>query len=103
MGTWALPNTTQKAKRLQELFAKPIYFTKKIKSELYDLYGDDELWDEIGDRTFEYGTKYDIRFLIASYIDGLLKYYEGKSQYFYVKFDKNAIKILKDIVKKQGL
>lgn len=103
MGTWALPNTNEKAKRLQELFAKPIYITKKMKSELYDLYGDDELWDEIGDRKYEYGTKYDIRFLIACYIDGLLKYYEEKPQCFNVKFDKNAIKILKNIVKEQGV
>lgn len=103
MGIWALPHTTEKAKRLQALFAKPIYFTKKVESELYDLYGDDELWDEIQDRKYEYGSRYDMRFLIASCLDGELKYYEEKPECFNVKFDRSAIKILKAIVKEQGL
>ncbi len=103
MGTWALPNTTKKAKELQAMFLKPIYITKNVIDKLYDLYGDDDLWDEINDRKSKYGSKYDIRFLIASCIDSMLGYYEKSPEDFYVKFDKTAIQILKAIVKKQGV
>ena len=50
MGTWALPNTKEKANALQELMQKPLKANNKSKDKLYDLYGDDELFDEIDDR-----------------------------------------------------
>lgn len=99
MGTWALPNTKQKAEKLQELFREPIYSNQETKDALYDLYGDDELFDDIDGAEY----KEDIRYLIACYLDKMIKYYNEKPECFNVQFDKNAIKILKAIVTTQGI
>jgi len=53
MGTWALPNTKEKAQALQELMQKPLKANNKTASKLYDLYGDDGLFDAIADRRTE--------------------------------------------------
>ena len=94
MGTWALPNTKQKAEELQKLFEKPIYSNQMTKEKLYDLYGDDVLFEE--------DSKYDIRFLIATHIKGLLQYYNEKPECFNVKFNKSAIKILNKLLLNRG-
>lgn len=62
MGTWALPNTKKKAEDLKVLLSKPLYCDEKVKDKLYNLYGDDELFDEISDYSYEYGEHYDIVF-----------------------------------------
>ena len=103
MGTWALPNTTEKAKALHELMQKPLKANSKAESKLYNLYGDDELFDDIIDRRVEDGTNYDLRFLVATYIKGTLDYLKKSPESFYVKFDQEAIKILEQIVKEQGV
>ncbi len=102
MGTWALPNTKQKAEELQKLFEKPIYSNQMTKEKLYDLYGDDVLFDSINDREYEEDSKYDIRFLIATHIKGLLQYYNEKPECFNVKFNKSAIKILNKLLLNRG-
>ena len=103
MGTWALPNTKEKAQALQELMQKPLKANDKSKDKLYDLYGDDGLFDDIDDRRYEEGKDYDIRFLVATYINNSLEYYKKSPEKFNLKFDKEAIKILEIIVKEQGV
>ena len=103
MGTWALPNTKEKANALQELMQKPLKANNKSKDKLYDLYGDDELFDEIDDRRTEEGANYDIRFLVATYIKSTLDYLKESPESFNVKFDKEAIKTLESIVKEQDV
>lgn len=99
MGSWALPNTKQKAEELKKLLAKPLYSNKRTQDKLYHLYGDDALFDAIDDREYEYGKHYDIRFLIKIYIKGLLEDYKKHSETFNVNFDKGALKILNELVK----
>lgn len=103
MGTWELPNTKQKAEQLKEMFKKPIKANQKTRDKLCYIYGDDALFDEILDREFENGSNYDVRFLIASYIDSLLIYYKEQPECFYVKFQKGAIKTLENIIKNYDL
>ena len=103
MGTWALPNTKKKAEELQKLFKNPIYSNESTKDTIYDLYGDDDLFDAISDREYEEGSDYDIRFVIACHLNSMIEYYEKSPKCFNVKFDKGAIKILKKIVKEQGV
>ena len=46
MGVWALPQTAKQAKELQKLVAKPLS-PKVAADKLYDLLGDDDLFDNI--------------------------------------------------------
>ena len=99
MGTWALPNTKKKAEDLKVLLSKPFYCDEKATDKLYNLYGDDELFDEISDYSYEYGEHCDISFLVKIYIQNMLKINKKTPNYFNVKFEQSALKILKQIVK----
>lgn len=99
MGAWALPNTKQKAEKLKLLLSKPLYSNSKTRSELYHIYGDDNLFDDIDDCEYDYGTRYDVRFVVKRHIKGLLNYYKESPERFYVKFQKGALKILEGLVK----
>lgn len=103
MGTWALPNTKEKALKLQELMQKPLKANKKVTDKLYDLYGDDNLFDDISDRRYDYGTSYDLRFLVATYLNNTIEYYKKSPEKFNLKFDKEALVILENIVREQGV
>lgn len=46
MGTWATPDTLAKAQRLAGLLARPLPASKAVRV-LYDLVGDDRLFDAI--------------------------------------------------------
>ncbi len=51
-GTWALPDTPEKAERLQALMAQELVVGPdgtNAEEQLYDLVGDDELFDILGD------------------------------------------------------
>lgn len=72
MGTWALPQTTEKAKKLQELMKLPL--PAKIASDrLYDLVGDDDLFDKILSVKNEYGKDHDVRDLVKSSLQSFLE------------------------------
>ncbi len=63
MGTWSQPHTQEKATKLAKLMVKPIL--KNTACELlYDLVGDDDLFDYIE----ELDCDSDIRFLIQMHI-----------------------------------
>ena len=72
MGTWALPQTVKKAKKLQELmnFPLPAGFAS---DQLYDLIGDDDLFDKIISVENECGKDHDARDLVKSSLQFFLK------------------------------
>jgi hypothetical protein len=51
-GTWALPDTPESAKKVQDLMSKPLVVgpdATNATEQLYDLIGDDHLFDILGD------------------------------------------------------
>ena len=78
MGTWNLPQTVQKAKKLQKLTSKPLP-AKIAEDELYDLLGDDT----------------DVRFLVETHLRNFLDNKENATK----PWDKEAFKICQNICK----
>ncbi|TNF18425.1 MAG: hypothetical protein EP325_04855 [Vibrionaceae bacterium] len=88
MGTWSQPNTTTKACELQRLMTAPI--TRKTAcDQLYDLVGDDDLFDFFN----ELDETDDVRFLVQSHIEKTLKNLHLSLQ----PWDSEAIEICKTI------
>lgn len=75
-GTWSLPDTNKKVKKLKSLMKSPINASdlKLIKDELYNILGDDDLYDNLNDAA-EYAS--DLRLTIANYISSFLKRNRG--------------------------
>ena len=68
-GTWALPETAEDMARLQELMSKPLPCGpdgEYASEQLYDLIGDDTLFDEIGDLADLKGADADCRELVMA-------------------------------------
>lgn len=72
MGTWALPNTLEKAKKLQIILSKPL-MTKDATDKLYHLIGDDDLFDQIISLKKEIGNQYDVRSITIKYLRSFLE------------------------------
>jgi NAD(P)H-dependent FMN reductase len=70
MGTWSIPNTMAKARRLAKLLAKPLP-AEGATDVLYDLVGDDRLFDSLG----EAGGSSDVRYSVARKIEEWDAYY----------------------------
>jgi hypothetical protein len=92
MGTWAAPNTVEKATKLSRLFKKKITDINMI----YNLVGDDEMYDSISDTTEK---THDIRDSIAGQIkiwlnDGEKNNFENWSY----KWEPEAVVILKKML-----
>lgn len=66
-GTWAVPDTPQKQKDLKKIFKKPIPASKAAKV-LYNLVGDDVLYDMIDQVEKEDGKNADVRPLVRYWI-----------------------------------
>ena len=97
-GSWSCPNTVQKAKELVNLLNKPLP-ASEASDKLYNLLGDDKLFDNIEDYENEEGPDYDVRFLVKDWIiDNILK--NKNDIKWYTKFDTKAINILKNALKK---
>jgi len=97
-GCWSCPNTVQKAKELVNLLSKPL-LASEATDKLYNLLGDDKLFDNIEDYENEEGPDYDVRFLVKDWIiDNILK--NKNDIKWYTKFDTKAINILKNALKK---
>lgn len=100
-GTWALPNTKEKALELYFLMQDEIP-AKEATDKIYNLIGDDLLFDIIADYLQGYDKDahtIDVRYSIASRLERLLDQYEMNPESFKEPFDDEAIKILKDIVR----
>ncbi len=88
MGTWTLPQTTEKAKKLQELMELPL--PARIASDrLYDLVGDDDLFDKILSVKNECGKNYDVRDLVKS----SLQFFLENKDFSTSSWSKNSLKI----------
>ena len=94
MGTWALPQTAKQAKELQKLVAKPL--SPKIAEEnLYNLLGDDDLFDLISAEEEKFGNDCDVRILVESSLSKFLNDKENAVK----PWDKEAYKICQNICK----
>lgn len=70
-GTWALPDTPEEIQALQTLLANPIVAGadgENATGALYDLIGDDGLFDKIGEFAELAGPKADVRDVIKNYL-----------------------------------
>ena len=63
MGTWALTQSLEKAKKLQNLLKKPL-IALDAENKLYDLLGDDDLFDSIIEERRVFGDDLDVRDLV---------------------------------------
>jgi len=92
MGTWALPQTVKQAKELQKLVAKPLS-PKVAEDKLYNLLGDDDLFDNILEAK-EKGDS-DVRILVESSLSKFLSEKENAVK----AWNKEAYKICQNICK----
>lgn len=67
MGIWAIPHTIKKAQRLEALMKTDLP-RARAEQDLYNILGDDRLYDSFN----EYGLEDDVRFLIAHRLGELL-------------------------------
>lgn len=94
MGTWALPQTIKQAKELQKLVAKPLS-PKVAEDKLYNLLGDDDLFDLISAEKEKFGNDCDIRILVESSLSKFLSEKENAVK----SWNKEAYKICQNICK----
>lgn len=98
MGTWSLPQTKQQAEKLSKLLEKPL-LSRSIEDNLYHLAGDDNLFDEISTLKKEYGSKYDFRNRVKTFINNIIERYENNPEDFSKPFESEALEILKACLK----
>jgi len=96
-GCWSYPYTEDKAKKLFALFEKPLV-AKEAKDVLYDLVGDDTLFDAL-DKAEEKSSS-DVRPEIKIHIKNMLEMYHKQPGDFKYGFEPKALEILHLIVDK---
>lgn len=96
MGTWELPNTQHRALRLKKLMEKPLLMRQNPQRELYDIFGDDDLYDEL-DRYLD-SPDYDVRFLVKMHVNYYLNDYSEHPKNYTVKLSEKARVILESII-----
>ncbi len=94
MGVWALPQTVKQAKELQKLVAKPLS-PKVATDKLYNLLGDDDLFDLIESEKEKFGNNCDVRILVESSLREFLTNKENATK----PWEKEAFKICENICK----
>jgi len=94
MGTWALPQTTKKAKELQKLVSKPL-LAKIAEDKLYNLLGDDDLFDQILTEKEACGGDCDVRILVETHLRNFLDNKENATK----PWEEEAFKICQNICK----
>jgi len=80
-GTWAIPDTPDKQERLVELLSSPVPFGpngQNASSAIYDLIGDDDLFDELANAADEFGPEADARMTILSHMESTIKQDTGE-------------------------
>lgn len=71
-GTWALPDTQDEIRQLVRLLSQPLQVgvdATNATSALYDLIGDDELFDRLGDLAEAEGPEADARDTVAHFLE----------------------------------
>ena len=94
MGTWALPQNVEKATKLKNLFKKPL-IAKNAESKIYDLIGDDDLFDAIINEQERSGDNVDIRILVKFFLESFLDDQENAAK----PWEEEAVKICRQICK----
>lgn len=92
MGTWNLPQTKEKAKKLQNLLKKPLP-VNEASDKLYDLLGDDELFDLILEEQRFFGDDLDVRDMVKSSLEYFLETPENATK----PWDQEALQICQNI------
>jgi len=75
-GTWALPESDEDVEKFKRIFAKPIQFGPEgndATSAMYDILGDDELFDDIADMAEVKGPEADARPTIVRWFTNIHK------------------------------
>jgi hypothetical protein len=93
MGTWNLPQSLEKAKKLQNLLKKPL-IALDAENKLYDLLGDDDLFDSIIEEQRVFGDDLDVRDLVKSSLEYFLKNSKDVTN----TWDKEAFKICQSLI-----
>ena len=97
-GTWSLPYKENQAYKVGEILENTReILTETFQKKLYNVIGDDALWDDM-DEVFETATD-KLTKLLKAYIKRLLAMYEKSPDQFSDEFDDEALKYLKDISK----
>ena len=94
MGTWALPQNVEKAKKLQDLLKEPLH-AKNAESKIYDLIGDDDLFDSIINEQKRSGNDADVRALVKFFLESFLDDQENATK----PWELEAVKICREICK----
>ena len=85
-GTWALPDTPEKQGRLETLMSSPLKFGvdgDNATQALYDLIGDDALFDMLAAAAQEQGPEADARQTIIDFTDSLEDWDEQSQSHFF--------------------
>ena len=80
-GTWAIPDTAEKQERLVDLLSSPLPFGpdgEHASSAVYDLIGDDDLFDNLADDANHAGPEADARMTILSHMEDIVKQDSGE-------------------------
>ena len=98
MGTWTLPQTKKQAEKLSKLLEKPLPL-KNLENKLYDLIGDDDLFDEIVSDRKVFGEKHDYNESIKNFLKELIERYKTSLEEFTKPFEPEALEILQACLK----
>jgi hypothetical protein len=100
MGTWSLPVTVYQAgelvKVIKDLEKSDIETVMGIEDKLYDVLGDDDLFDEIDAEFQKLGPK--LASIVKKHLAAVLREYERDSELFKEDFSPGALHILEEIV-----
>lgn len=72
MGSWAIPNTDELARRVEKAMSGPLT-ASQVRHDLHHAIGDDTLWDMI-DEASEIDSSADVRPLIAEHLEMLTRW-----------------------------
>ena len=93
MGTWNLPQTIKKAKELKKLLKKPLP-ASEASDNLYNLLGDDELFDNILEEQKVFGDDLDVRDMVKD----SLEYFLNNQENACTPWDQEVVKICQKII-----
>jgi len=101
-GTWSNPGTMEQAAKLVRLFKLPIMADGHLTPRsLYDVMGDDGLYDAIGDAVRPDESPSDVRGIVADTLEKWM--YEGlpsQFRHWRDRWEPEAVKLLLPLVKK---
>lgn len=89
-GTWAIPYNSEKAKELANIIKK--FDEKEISKNLYDIFGNDELYDKIDSLQEQFVD------VLKEYVEKLLNSYGKNPDSFKGQFDGESLGILREII-----